>query len=245
MESSKISPRTEAVERLENFIAVNHLAAHTRIPSERDLCEMWALNRTTLRFAVDALVAQGKLYRKKGFGTYVSEPKQVRNLMGVNSMSSEMRQNGIDLSTRILTMRTMEATKQVSKKLHVPLGHKVYEFVRMRSVNSVPCILETIWLDGELCADFDHYYQDKASVFSIFKNIYKLNPVRGEEKISVTYLSPEEAELFDLPEGSPVFFVSGVTQLEDGTPLESYKALFRADRFKFVSAITPKEEGGA
>ena len=81
MESSKISPRTEALERLENFIAVNHLAAHTRIPSERDLCEMWALNRTTLRFAVDALVAQGKLYRKKGFGTYVSEPKQVRNLI--------------------------------------------------------------------------------------------------------------------------------------------------------------------
>ena len=241
MECSKIPPRTEAVEQLENFINVNHLAAHTRIPSERDLCNMWGLNRTTLRFAVDALVDRGKLYRRKGFGTYVAEPKQIRNLMGVNSMSSEMRQHNVDLVTRILNMRTLEATKQVSKKLHIPLGHKVYEFVRVRSVNSIPCILETMWLNCQLCPDFDQYYQNNASVFSIFKNIYKLTPVRGEEKISVTYASPEEADALHVPEGTPAFFGSGVTELEDGTPLESYHALFRADQFKFVSVITQEE----
>ena len=37
----RIPPGTEAVEKLEDFIVVNRLAPNTRIPSERDLCEMW------------------------------------------------------------------------------------------------------------------------------------------------------------------------------------------------------------
>lgn len=37
----RIPPGVEAVEKLEDFIVVNRLAPNTRIPSERDLCEMW------------------------------------------------------------------------------------------------------------------------------------------------------------------------------------------------------------
>ena len=39
----RIPPGTEAVEKLEDFIVVNRLAPNTRIPSERDLCEMWGV----------------------------------------------------------------------------------------------------------------------------------------------------------------------------------------------------------
>ena len=46
----RIPPGTEAVEKLEDFIVVNRLAPNTRIPSERDLCEMWgAVSYTHLR----------------------------------------------------------------------------------------------------------------------------------------------------------------------------------------------------
>lgn len=42
----------DAVEKLENFITVNRLDANTRIPSEKVLCEMWGINRATLRIAI-------------------------------------------------------------------------------------------------------------------------------------------------------------------------------------------------
>ena len=68
----RIPPGTEAVEKLEDFIVVNRLAPNTRIPSERDLCEMWGVSRTTLRQAVDTLVGRGVLYRINGAGaTYI------------------------------------------------------------------------------------------------------------------------------------------------------------------------------
>ncbi|MEG2699437.1 MAG: GntR family transcriptional regulator, partial [Ruthenibacterium sp.] len=134
---NKIPPRTEAVEKLENFIAVNHLPTNSRIPSERDLCKMWGMNRTTLRFAVDMLIESGRLYRKKGSGTYIAEAKQVRNLLGVNSLSTEIRQQGLPFTTRILSLRTLECNKQISKKLHIPLGQMVYECIRIRNLDGV------------------------------------------------------------------------------------------------------------
>ncbi len=242
MEVSCISPRTEAAEKLENFILVNRLSANCRIPSERSLCEMWGINRATLRFAVDMLVQQGCLYRKKGEGTYVAEPKHIRNLRGVNALAAEIRQQGIPLTTKILSIRTIIANKQISKNLHVPLGQKVYECIRVRSVGAVPSILETTYIDCAQCPNFEQYYNDKASMYSIFINIYKKNIVNGEEKISVTYTSDEEAILLEVPKGTPIFFTTGVTIMDDGEPLEYYKALFRADRFKFISTISKQNQ---
>lgn len=72
----RIPPGVEAVEKLEDFIVVNRLAPNTRIPSERDLCEMWGVSRSTLRQAVDALVCRGVLYRISGSGVYVSGGKK-------------------------------------------------------------------------------------------------------------------------------------------------------------------------
>ena len=120
----RIPPGTEAVEKLEDFIVVNRLAPNTRIPSERDLCEMWGVSRTTLRQAVDTLVGRGVLYRINGAGVYVSVGKKNRNMVGVDSMVGELRQQGSILAKKIISVRKVEATKQISKKLHVLLGQE-------------------------------------------------------------------------------------------------------------------------
>ena len=232
-----VPPRTDAIEKLENFIIVNRISPNMRIPSERDLCKMWGMNRTTLHFAVNTLVEEGRLYRVKGAGTYVAEPKQLRNLLGVSSLTQEIRQQGTQFTTKILSVRVIDATKQVSKKLKIPLGKKVFEIIRLRMISSVPCIIETLYLDCERFPDFDKYYSEKSSMHAIFTNIYKVDEVSGEEKISVTYTSEEESQLLGVPEESPIFFTSGITMTGEKEIIEYYKALFRADRFKFVSMI--------
>ena len=237
----KIPPGTEAVEKLEDFITVNRLTANTRIPSERDLCEMWGVSRSTLRQAVDTLVGQGILYRVSGSGVYVAVGKKNRNMVGVDSMVGELRQQGIALSKKIIGRRELEATKQISRKLKIPLGRKVYEYIRLRRVDYVPCILETTYIDSQRYPEFDKYYGEKADMGYVFKNVFHKKQTSGEEKISVTYASEHEAELLEIKPGVPLFFASGVVEDEDGIPMTYYKQLFRADQFKFVSVINNEE----
>jgi len=42
-----------------------------RVPSEKQLCELYAVSRTTVRQAVNNLVVGGLLYHVKGKGTFV------------------------------------------------------------------------------------------------------------------------------------------------------------------------------
>lgn len=232
-----IPPGTEAIERLEDFIVVNRLTANTRIPSERDLCEMWGVSRSTLRQAVDTLVSWGVLYRVRGSGVYVAVPKKNRNMVGVDSMIGELRQQGSFLTKKIISARVIEATKQISRKLKIPLGRKVHEYIRLRKVDYVPCILETTYIDCQQYPGFDEYYNEKTSMDYILKNIYHKKQESGEENISVTYASEHEAELFEIEPDVPMFFTSGVVKDEKGVPVTYYKQLFRSDQFKFVSVI--------
>ena len=45
--------------------------AGQRVPSEKQLCEFYAVSRTTVRQAVSNLVDEGLLYHVKGKGTFV------------------------------------------------------------------------------------------------------------------------------------------------------------------------------
>lgn len=233
----RIPPGTEAVEKLEDFIVVNRLAPNTRIPSERDLCEMWGVSRSTLRQAVDTLVGRGVLYRINGVGVYVSVGKKNRNMVGVDSMVGELRQQGAILAKKIISTRKIEATKQISKKLHVPLGQQVYEYILLRKMDGVPCILETTYLDCQRYPDFEKYYTDKTSMGRILKNVYHRKQISGEEHISVTYAGEQEAELLEITPDSPLFFTSGVVKDEEGLMIMYYKQLIRGDKFKLVSRI--------
>ncbi len=233
----RIPPGTEAVEKLEDFIAVNRLTANTRIPSERDLCEMWGISRSTLRQAVDILVGWGVLYRVRGSGVFVSVPKISRNMVGVDSMIGELRQQGRVLAKKIVSSRIIEATKQISKKLQIPLGQKVYEYIRIRSVDYTPALLETTYIDCQRYPDFDKRYTENTPMGDLFKNIYHKKQSSGKEHISVTYASENEAHLLEVTPDSPLFFTSGVVKDEQNIPITYYKQLIRSDLFKFVSEI--------
>ena len=54
-------------------IATGEFVPGEKIPSERKLCEMFSVSRTTIRRAIDALTAEGVLVRIPAKGTYVAE----------------------------------------------------------------------------------------------------------------------------------------------------------------------------
>ena len=177
------------------------------------------------------------LYRINGAGVYVSVGKKNRNMVGVDSMVGELRQQGSILAKKIISVRKVEATKQISKKLHVLLGQEVYEYILLRKIDDVPCFLETTYLDCERYPDFEKYYTDKTSMGRILKNVYHRKQISGEEHISVTYAGEQEAALLEIIPDSPLFFTSGVVKDEEGVIIMYYKQLIRGDKFKLVSRI--------
>ncbi len=230
-------PRDEATEKIECYIIQNGLQPHVKIPSERNLCEMWGVNRTTLRSAIKRLIVEGKLYNRKGSGTFVAHPKIERNLQDMTSINELARKSGSVLVTKVLSIRTLESTKQIAQKLHIPLGRKVYEIVRLRIFDNEPALIETSFIDYERFMGIEPEYLASGALYRLFVSKYGVQVIGGTEKISITYVTQREAELLNLEEETAVFFVNGVTWDEEEQPIECFKSLVRADKMKFSSTL--------
>ncbi len=72
------------------------------IPSERELAEKPKLNRLTVRRAVDELVNEGYLVRKRGSGAYVAQRKESRTPSTFCGFTDDMSREGYQVTSALL-----------------------------------------------------------------------------------------------------------------------------------------------
>lgn len=233
----KISPRDEAKEKLLSYIIENQLQVHDRLPSERDLCAMWAYNRVTLRSAIAALIEDGVIYNKKGSGTFVAPEKLKRDLQDLSSLTEVVNRENRTLETIVLSMTTLEANKQICKHLKLMLGSPVIELVRLRLIDAIPAMIETTYLDA---IRFKALLNEDFSIGSLYKSIeehYGLKPHYGHEKIGITSANEVESHWLKVQLDKPLFYMRGIVYDQYDEPLEYFKSVVRNDQVRFASKL--------
>jgi len=97
---------------------IEQLAVGDSIPSERQLSVDLGVSRLTVRAALDDLVREGYLVRRRGSGTFVSEPKISQELT-ITSFTEDMRKRGLRPGSRTLELRVTPAGARLGRVLHV------------------------------------------------------------------------------------------------------------------------------
>ena len=229
--------RDEATEKIEYYIIKNKLAPHTKILSERDMCAMWNFNRTTLRSAIQRLIVEGKLYQKKGSGTYVAQPKLTRDLQDLVALCEVARQSGRSITNKILSFDIMESNRQLTQKLHLPLGQRVHALTRLRYLDGEPVAIENSFMDYERFSNLTSHDFEKESLYEVIEKVYNVQIMRGEERVGIAYATNYEAELLEIEPGKAVFYLSGITYDGEGEPVEYFKTIVRSDKIRFASIL--------
>lgn len=230
-------PKDAAAEKIECHIIANQLRPHDKLPSERELCEIYGFNRMTLRSAIRKLIIQGVIYNKPGVGTFVAEEKLSRSFSDLKSMTEYAGEHGLALSTAIISFDEIESNKDISRKLKVMLGSKVYVLSRLRSINNVPLTIETVYISADRFPDLMEYDFSANSLYKVLEEDYHIHIDCGEELVSVTYLNGFEAKLLKLPENTPAFFIRSTTWDDKGNTVEHIKCVTRADYFHYTNVL--------
>lgn len=130
-------PREQALEQIMAYILENKLSADDKLPPEREMCQMWGVNRCTLRSAIAALTEQGIVYAVQGSGTRIVHRFR-RILQDLQGFSEYAADCGLRQETRLLSMSQVECDKQLSRRLHLVLGENAYRISRLRILNGQP-----------------------------------------------------------------------------------------------------------
>jgi GntR family transcriptional regulator len=244
--NGKIPPHDRALEEIEYLIVSKHLRVGDKLPSERDMCEMWNVSRTALRSAISDLCAQHILESRPGSGTYILPPRPVSVFEGNEGFSENVRSVGMVPSSRVLSASVRVARQHVAKRMSLKEDDLIFEFRRIRYVNGLPCMVETSKVNYALCPGIERFDFANESLFDVMAKEYSCYPAGATGRFSMTHMDDFEAVCLDCEVGAVAFYESGVSRTASGDAFEYYTSVIRPDRYTFASMSDnlPREAAG-
>src|SRR6266852_2309666 len=113
------------------------------IPSERQLSQDLGVSRLTIRAALDELAREGRLVRRRGSGTFVSEPKIAQELT-MSSFTDDIRARGMTPGSRTLELGVVQAGARLGRVLHVSPSEPVVVAKRLRLADRETMAIEEL-----------------------------------------------------------------------------------------------------
>lgn len=224
---------TQIKDSILEFIEVNDLQSEEKLPSERELVELFSVSRMTVRHAVDELIRLGVVFRRPGKGLYVGYPKWKQRLLKVTSFSEAFASMGHTPGTQILETEFMTGTPQVCKNMGLPKDSQVLYTRRLRLVDNIPFSIQSSYLNYELLPGIEKEFSGQ-NLYPLIEQNYGVKLQKTEAMLESTLADHAMAALLDIKPGAPLFLMCGVVQSSNGMPVEYFEAYYRGDRMRFL-----------
>lgn len=241
---TRMSTLTDTPHRYEEIAAylrdlAERSAPEARMPSDAELCERFDVSRMTARQAVQELVNDGIVYRKRGHGTFRS-PRRIQRLLGSPlSFTENMRRRGLIASSRLLEFGPVRPASEDVSALGIEEDQTVLVVERLRFGGDQAMAIERAIITP-VCAGFEAEEVVEGSLHDVFERLGH-SPVRAHATVSARRATKRERELLSLPSGGVVLVERRVISDQNGLPLEHTQTCYAAERYEFDAVMYRSE----
>ena len=210
-----------------------------QLPSEVAISQQLGISRGTVRQAINALVAEGRLHRVRGRGTFVTEPPatMLHLAQRFTSFAEDMRERNVPFSTRVLAGKVMPAEGRLLTKLALSYGDNVTYLERLGSIEGEPFVLAFTYLPEALSPGLLEKDLTDRPLYEVLEGDYGLRLTHANRTLEASRADEYEAQLLQVPEGSPIHFMHSLAYLDDGRPAEYSRLRFRGDRSRITFEV--------
>ena len=229
---------------LEEKIDKRELKPGDQLPSEADICEEFGVSRTVVRQALKDLEYSGLVRKRKGKGTFVSEPKVLESFVQeLGGFYQDMTDQQRTTHSEVIKLETLSVTQRVAKVLQMRANTKVILLRRLRFVDGAPFQLVSSYIPYKLCPTLlDADFREQSLYrFLEERGIFLM---RGYRTIEAVRATEDEARKLDIEAGAPLIRIESIGYTEDGKPVEYYEAVHRGDRARFRVELVRKRVRG-
>lgn len=230
--SSPIPLHIQAEQLLRELIKSPDYINGKLLPNEVDLAKRLAISRTTLRLAINKLVYEELLVRKKGVGTRVAAPKFSSKSKNWMSFSQEMSNRGIPVKNFELHVSWVVPENSVIAFFDLKEDQKVLKLERLRGKEDDPFVYfisyfhPRVGLTGE--EDF------KRPLYEILEKDYNIVADLSQEEIDAKAADKFVAAKLEIPIGDPILSRKRFVFDPSGRPIEYNLGFYRAESFTYT-----------
>jgi len=245
--SSKVPLYRQIEERVRQML-VGKTAGNGRVFTEQELAERFGVSRLTVRHAITALVAEGRLARVRGVGTLRISASVTESLERVRDHFADWESEGRSVCLRNLECTNVEAASGVAARLQIPERTEVQRLVRLWIVDGIPIALVYFYLHPSIGRRLSMSAVENAHVRAAVSGLLR-TPMLGEQvEIEATVASRIMAQRLQIRRGAPVL-IGRLTQFYgDQRPLVAADCFYRADLYRYsvyVPAASSRAEAAA
>lgn len=223
---------------IEQQIKNGELKEGEKIPSERELCEIYDVSRITVRQAIALAENEGLLYRSQGMGTFVAKPKIKQELTRVNTFETSLAQHGFVASTKLLKAEATPNSIYLAKLLDIPISEKIFNLQLMGLGDEEPIVYYNSYFSYYLGQKMHKTALDASqknkpfSTLDLYASQSDVTPTQIEQTYEATVSDESLSDVLKVPQRSPIFSVTSIVYAHD-KPIEYREAFYRGDKYKF------------
>ncbi|MCI8534576.1 MAG: GntR family transcriptional regulator [Hungatella sp.] len=208
-----------------------------KLPQEFELCKQYNASRITIREAMELLVHNGLITKRRGAGTFVKaisggsdnhEGFAKSQQFGGFSKDKE----GHNITSVIHQFEPLRSPAEIAEKLQIAEGSFICYICRSRLVDGKPHVTEYTYMPTDLITgitdDVVH-----GSIYSYIENTLKLKIQSAHRIVRASMPTDQERQWLDIGyQPLPILEVEQVAYLADGRIFEYSKSRHRADCFE-------------
>jgi GntR family transcriptional regulator len=228
------SPRYHQVYvTLRTWVRDGTYRAGDQIPTEPELCRIFAVSRITVRKAIEDLAREGWLVRRQGKGTFVqlSSARPAASL-DLNEARSQVADLAAATEVRDLVVAEIEPDEETRAALDLPPGTRVQQAIHVRLLRGVPLGLIRTFVPLEIAARVSEAEMARLPMFELLARV-GVEVGEADQLIGATLAGVEAARALDVEVGAPLLRVSRVVFDTRRRPVERVIALYRADAYQY------------
>jgi DNA-binding GntR family transcriptional regulator len=227
----------QIAKRLRAAIDNGDLPSGARIENEMNIAEQLGISRPTIRRAIEELVGQGLLVRRRGIGTQVVSGQPSRDFE-ISNLEDDLKIKNQPLTTKVLQHEGIVPSKGVLETLSLPVGTRVLRLRRLRYVKGIPFAVQEDFLPPE--------FMDIPADAMEKHGLYQLMRARGttlrvaRQSIGARVINRDEAKLLGQKPKVPVLTMVRTVFDQSGRPVDYGAHVYRADLYSLGMTLVEK-----
>ena len=202
------------------------------LPNEVQLAKQLAISRSTLRQALNKLVYEGLLIRKKGIGTKVAEPAISSKSKNWLSFTQEMTARGISIKNYELHVTWTTPDDTVANFFDISTTKKVLKLERLRGKVEGPFVYFISYFHPRVGLSGDEDF--KRPLYDILEKDHMVTATLSKEEISAKAADKFLAAKLEVEPGSPLLVRKRFVYDQGERPIEYNVGYYRADSFVYT-----------
>ncbi|WP_438762763.1 GntR family transcriptional regulator [Enterococcus sp. AZ194] len=208
--------------------------ANQKLPSEKQLSERYQVSKMTIKQALDILVTDGLIIKKRGLGTFVKDLSQeelVRMSLMAQFRGKTAEYPREKVTSKVLQFLVSHPCEAIQQKLNISEEDFVYHLCRVRYINDEPFVIEETYMPISLIRDLKRRHVEQ-SIYEYIETELSFKIQSVHRKITVRRSNQKDARELAMLTGDPVGVVEQIGYLSNGAAFEYSISTHRYDRFQ-------------